>query len=134
MKSTYCGYEIEKSFNMLSSRLYDGPGSSNARSSGDDLQNVLKQITQAANYRPTTDAWREANPLTSQYLATLRTFCEWIMESHETLRGFESEFVEALYKLLATQIGTFLAEYFVSSARIMDEKTLALDKLLSEGV
>jgi hypothetical protein len=66
---------------------------------------------------------------------TLATFHEWLTGSYETLSDLESEFVKALYKLLAVQIGTFFGRYFVyANAKARDEKILALDKLLSEDV
>lgn len=137
MESAYCGYDIDKSFSMLFSRLCDGSWTDNASfvDADADLQNILNQITQVINYRPTTNPRSESNPLTSKYLMTLATFREWLIASHETLRDLESEFVEGLYKLLAVQIGGFLGEYFTyASGTVHDDKVLALDKFLSEGV
>jgi hypothetical protein len=57
------------------------------------------------------------------------------MESHETLRDLESEFVKALYKLLAVQVGTFLGEYVAyADGTAHDDKVLALNNFLSEGI
>lgn len=135
IESAYCNHNLEETFNMLASRLCDGPGKAEARFVDVEFQNILKQIMQVINYRQTTNAWSESNPLTSQYLVDLATFREWLVGSHEILRGLESEFVKAVYKLLGARIGTFLGEYFVyASAMSHDEKTLALDKLLSQGV
>jgi GT2 family glycosyltransferase len=136
VESAYCNYDIDESFSMLSSRLSDEPGSAEARLGDADLQNFLKRITIAINYQNTTHAVNESNPLVSQYLATLAMFGQWLSESRETLRDLESEFVKALYKLLAAHIGGFLGKYFVYTKATAhdDEKTLILDKLLSEGV
>ncbi len=135
VESSYCNYNIEQTFKMLSSCLCEGRGNAKGSLGGADLQNVLKQIREVINYQSSSQARIESNPLSFQYLVNLATFREWLMESHETLRDLEADFVKALYKLLAVQVGTFLGEYYVyGSTKAHDEKTLVLDKFLSEGV
>jgi hypothetical protein len=57
------------------------------------------------------------------------------MESHESLREIEPDFVKALYKLLAAQIGTMLGKYIVYASReTSDERIKLVDQLLSEAV
>jgi GT2 family glycosyltransferase len=135
IEAAYCSYDIDEAFNMLTSRLCEGPGGGKVAFVDFELQDILKQITQIVNYRHTTNAWSASNPFASQYLVGLATFREWLVESHRTLRSLESEFVKALYKLLGIRIGTFLGEFFVYAGNTVNvENTLALDKLLSEGI
>jgi hypothetical protein len=93
-----------------------------------------------ANYSESTRTSRGGrNPLSEQYIASIESFFlkEWLLNSHSDLRNSEADFVEALYDILAAQVGFVLAQYAAYSetrGHQSDKTAASLQKLLSEGV
>jgi len=133
--SGFCGYDLQNVFKMMSNWIQHSSeirADTNRRHQG--LSEVFEQIATLLNYRG--ERSRHRNPLVDRYLLSLGGFQEWLMYSHQDLKNLDTEFVEALYKLLAAQVGDCFGQYavYTSKRRYDDGKIAALDRFLSEGV
>jgi glycosyltransferase involved in cell wall biosynthesis len=104
------------------------------RSSETEISNFLDQIAFVAGVKLTGEP--RQNIFGERYVASVRMFAEWLLETRPRITGVEDDFIEALYKLLGTQIGAILAEYYLYARRIglPNERLEDLDRFLSSGI
>ena len=103
-------------------------------SSENEISNFLDQIASVARVNLTREP--RQNIYGERYVASVRIFAEWLLETRPRITGVEDDFIETLYKLLGTQIGGILAEYYLSARSIglPDERLEELDRFLSSGI
>jgi rhamnosyltransferase len=133
--SRYYEYDITKAFSIIRSRLkHDFDARTDSRVLNEDVSKMLQEIGMLLDYR--AQAKRDTKHLANRYSASLGTFQEWLENTHKDLSSLEKDFVEALYKLFAVQLGDCFGQYAVYANKTghHDERTLALDRYLSEGV
>ncbi|MGA2628272.1 MAG: glycosyltransferase [Candidatus Bathyarchaeia archaeon] len=129
----FCEFEIPAAFELLSSRIVNGyicPSSAPS-----ELTSFLHQIEGFVEHERISASESIVNALCSRFLGAMNPFREWLTESHANVKDIEEDFVIALYKVLASQMGTFLGEYFLlASSNVHDERILVLDRLLSRDI
>ena len=134
--ASFCQFDIQRTFDMVENLIHNVPDdAAEARAENTDLSMILSQIAEVVQYRGGRRS-HGPNLLIGNYLGALEIFREWLSNSHQDLRNIETYFVDALYKLLALQVGNVLAHYVVHTRRAgqESERIMRLDRLLSEGI
>lgn len=74
----------------------------------------------------------KSNPMRYAFAHSIRTLEEYISRTHKDLTDMEAEFVEALYQLTGTVVGTCMAQHNMGSRR--DERATRLHEFLSRDL
>ena len=99
---------------------------------GKYLDELFDELKKKLNIMGSPESYASIN---ESYFAALSDFSVYLGQNN-TLKSTEPEFIDALYKILATVAGYAIANYYVLNSRGHDisEELSAVDRVLSAGV